>query len=123
MAGLFAVGDERMRIAIISAVALLASNATAQTFLDETSKNVDQSKLKGSIARIMKELKDPTSIQIRNLKPSRTSPERLICGEFNAKNSFGGYVGFKLFMSDGEALIWDEPDAISQTALNGSGCR
>jgi hypothetical protein len=38
-------------------------------------------------------LKDPSSVQIEilNNKPDA------ICGRYNAKNSFGGYVGYKFF--------------------------
>lgn len=53
-------------------------------------------------------LKDPDSAQFRNvvLKEDTTKPEDIdedigvqpkVCGEVNAKNSMGGYVGFKPF--------------------------
>jgi hypothetical protein len=37
-------------------------------------------------------LADPTSAQIRKL--ARSTKDGIICGEVNAKNGFGGYVGF-----------------------------
>ena len=40
-------------------------------------------------------LKDPSSIQYRDI---RTNSVGDICGEFNAKNSYGGYGGFRGFM-------------------------
>lgn len=54
-------------------------------------------------------LKDPDSAQFRNvvLKEDTTKPENIdkniglqpnVCGEVNAKNSMGGYVGFKPFL-------------------------
>lgn len=48
-------------------------------------------------------LKDPESAQFRNETIIGTSA----CGEVNAKNSYGGYVGFKryLFASNGAAAI------------------
>lgn len=47
-------------------------------------------------------LKDPESAQLRNQKG--------LCGEVNAKNSFGGYAGFKRFIAGGENLVFLEDD-------------
>lgn len=45
-------------------------------------------------------LKDPESAQFRNMYIKKTESEGLyaVCGELNAKNSMGGYVGFKPFL-------------------------
>jgi len=43
-------------------------------------------------------LKDPASAQTRN---ERITKVGVLCGEVNAKNSMGGYVGFKKFISYG----------------------
>ena len=43
---------------------------------------------------VSNQLKDPSSAQFRNLV--EVSPG-VVCGEVNAKNSFGGYAGFKRF--------------------------
>lgn len=48
-------------------------------------------------------LKDPDSAQFRN--------QRKICGEVNAKNSFGGYAGFKRFIAGSKELVFMEDDA------------
>lgn len=48
---------------------------------------------------IKKQMKDPESAQFQNwhyVKASKKSPATF-CGEVNAKNSFGGYTGFKRF--------------------------
>lgn len=42
-------------------------------------------------------LKDPQSVQLRNEK--WVSKDATLCGEINAKNSLGGYVGFKKFIA------------------------
>lgn len=53
-------------------------------------------------AQVSKHLKDPASAEFRNL--SRNGPA--ICGELNAKNGFGGYVGFAAFiLVDGQPLM------------------
>ena len=51
---------------------------------------------------ISSRLKDPESIVIRNTRTvSATSPDgqpvTVLCGEYNARNGFGGMVGFKPF--------------------------
>jgi hypothetical protein len=43
--------------------------------------------------------KDPASVQFQNMKAFRVDTDMTICGEYNAKNSLGGYVGFKPFYS------------------------
>jgi hypothetical protein len=40
------------------------------------------------------QLTDPASAQFRNMRNARGTT---VCGEVNAKNSFGGYIGFKRF--------------------------
>lgn len=47
-------------------------------------------------------LKDPDSAQFRNQKGG--------CGEVNAKNSFGGYSGFKRFIASGKDMVFMEGD-------------
>lgn len=64
-------------------------------------------------ARVVAKLNDPESAQFRNLKlysDWRLSGS-ILCGEFNARNRMGGYVGFTHF----EAHGWtDEPDIESE---------
>lgn len=50
---------------------------------------------------IAKRVKDPQSLMVRNLVAVEygKSPEKLsVCGEYNSKNSFGGYAGFSGFV-------------------------
>lgn len=50
-------------------------------------------------------LKDPTSAVFQNMKGA--------CGEVNAKNSYGGYTGFKRFyVNNGTALTRDPEDSL-----------
>lgn len=47
---------------------------------------------------VKKPLKDPDSAIFRNMRlVDYKSTGRIVCGEFNAKNSYGGYVGYKIF--------------------------
>lgn len=69
-------------------------------------------------AQITAQLKDPASAQFRNevfyqnifvTKDGKKHPaEAAICGEINAKNSFGAYTGFRRFVSS--ALVTPEGD-------------
>jgi hypothetical protein len=44
-------------------------------------------------------LKDPSSAQFRNVRIADYQNKKVICGEVNGKNSYGGYAGFSLFVS------------------------
>jgi hypothetical protein len=60
----------------------------------------DQGGAKGFIAE---QLKDPGSAQFRNV----VDRGELVCGEVNAKNSFGGYGGYKPFLAEKTNRGWD----------------
>ncbi len=51
------------------------------------------------------QMKDPESAKFRNLTSSRNSN---VCGEVNAKNSYGGYVGFKRFLALNGVVFMDD---------------
>lgn len=56
------------------------------------------------------EMKDPGSAEFRNVKvypKGGAKTMTTVCGEVNAKNSYGGYVGFRPFV----ASISDKADA------------
>lgn len=46
---------------------------------------------------VSKHLKDPDSAEFRN--------QSRLCGEVNAKNSFGGYIGFRRFIAANENMV------------------
>jgi hypothetical protein len=70
--------------------------------------------VKKSKERITSSMKDPSSVLYRNLFISNQNTMTL-CGELNAKNSYGGYVGFRRFMVSleiGIQRIEDEPKGL-----------
>lgn len=73
----------------------LASFAHAATEA-EIAEREKQAIPKGQEA-VLAKLKDPRSAEFRNLRPAVTG--LYLCGEVNAKNSYGGYTGFKKFYS------------------------
>lgn len=65
---------------------------------------------KETISAVKKSLKDPNSAQFQNVKG--------YCGEVNAKNSYGGYTGYKRFISvDGRTIIDNDEDDPLEFAL------
>lgn len=56
-------------------------------------------------------LRDPASAQYRNDRLVRHADGRVYyCGEINARNAFGGYVGFRQFMASSDAATISNPD-------------
>ena len=49
-------------------------------------------------SQIVKSLKDPVTVQWR--KELLSTDSKTLCGEVNAKNSLGGYVGFKRYIAN-----------------------
>lgn len=82
-------------------VVFLASGAVlADDFAHVYDANAGE--LKAATDAIGLNMKDPSSVQLRNVKV-RIDPDKSgarMCGEFNAKNALGGYVGFEKFYSD-----------------------
>jgi hypothetical protein len=67
-------------------------------------------------------LRDPGSTQFKNVAVKTNSlGEIAVCGEFNARNSFGGYVGFQSFGVVDNAAV-TQNDVITQAKLARMGC-
>jgi len=74
------------------------------------------------------QMKDPGSTQFRNVRVVTHSDGKLVCGEINAKNSYGGYVGFSLFAASPMSATtlrkggrYAEVDELSNVGLR-AGC-
>lgn len=60
---------------------------------------------------VVQDFLDPESARFRGVVVAESG--KVICGFVNAKNSFGGYVGFRPFdysLYTGEAKTYDPPD-------------
>lgn len=67
---------------------------TTTTFANQNAINNVKSAIKES-------LKDPDSVVFKNVRVvTNTKGEKSICGSYNAKNSYGGYVGYTGFSAD-----------------------
>jgi hypothetical protein len=60
------------------------------------------------------ELKDPDAAQFRDVRVNYTEEFGVVaCGRVNAKNEFGGYTGFRRFVSSGKSVILEGRDNIA----------
>ncbi|EHU2721384.1 hypothetical protein ACRXVG_003595 [Acinetobacter baumannii] len=67
--------------------------------------------------------KDPGSLTYRNMESFFDKDgNSYACGEVNAKNSFGGYVGFRKFIYDGKTMILDGESNIPFSELEKKFC-
>ena len=70
----------------------------------EAAKAAEIARIEVYKSKVLTQLKDPNSAQFRNLKI--LDNDRGMCGEVNAKNAFGGYVGFSAFAVDGKDKVF-----------------
>jgi hypothetical protein len=83
----------RATVGAIAASALVFATAAAAQKSDAgTAAFIDEAK-----ANLTETFKDPQSAQYRSLFISKYGDARVLCGEVNGKNSYGGYVGFRRF--------------------------
>lgn len=87
------IGD-KMRAAAINQVIEFA-NSTRNYLLTHS----EETAIQLAKERVASGLKDPESAQFRSVRVSNFRGDKVICGEVNAKNSYGGYVGFKRFVA------------------------
>ena len=60
------------------------------------------------------ELKDPDAAQFRDVRANYTEEFGVVaCGRVNAKNEFGGYTGFRRFVSSGKSVILEGRDNVA----------
>lgn len=85
---------------------LLVTTASTASFADN---NYLMNQTKQNVKDM---LKDPESAQFRNVKIAvNTVGEKSVCGQVNAKNSYGGYTGFKSFYAKiNDKIVYLEDD-------------
>jgi len=86
-------------VALALAAASLSSLAWSQAAISDAQ---IQEAVAGGKSAGTHNLKDPAAAQFRGLKIARVSKESsdlVLCGEINARNSVGGYVGFRSFFA------------------------
>jgi hypothetical protein len=63
----------------------------------KTSAKVPPKLLQAAESYIGNQMKDPDTVKFRGLFMTSNQTSEVVCGSINAKNSYGGYVGFKPF--------------------------
>ena len=99
-----AIGGRTMLRWVAVVAALLAAGSTVgQTIVDKSGSSIPP-KIRDEALRIISDrLKDPGSSQFRRLGyiSGKNADSRVVCGQVNAKNPFGGYIGYQYF-----SVVW-----------------
>ncbi|MGH6767747.1 MAG: hypothetical protein ACRECO_01865 [Xanthobacteraceae bacterium] len=75
----------------------MSISAHSQSIIDDSGARLAPGDVKLISELVGALLNDPHSAQLRDIQDKGN---RRFCGRFNAKNAFGGYVGFRLFAAD-----------------------
>jgi len=79
--------------------------------------------IEAATALVRERLKDPESARIRNVRVMKDGGA-LVCGEVNARNSFGGYTGYGHFVimegTGDEPVVWVDS---SDPGIAAAACR
>lgn len=99
-----------MRRTILTTLLLSTAAAWAAAPSKQT-KDLDAAKVTAAKVFVANGLKDPDSAKFRNVKVKWGN----VCGEVNAKNSYGGYVGYRRFYAiDGTDLHMEGSNFIEE---------
>ncbi|MBX3579963.1 MAG: hypothetical protein KF723_22395 [Rhizobiaceae bacterium] len=84
----------RPPLTFLAASVALISTAAAYEIVDKSGTEIDAALLGATLADVADLFVDPEAVQFRRI---RIGKEGALCGEVNAKNRLGGYVGFEPF--------------------------
>ena len=88
--------EEKRRVAIEKENEMIAATMSKlKQEAEQKVKEAENARLEALKSIVLNHLTDPESAQFRKLK--LLSGDKGLCGELNAKNKFGGYVGFRAF--------------------------
>lgn len=92
--------SSRMRLTVLSLISILSLSATGlahgQQVVDDSASKIGVPELDALFKSAPQFLKDPMSAQFSKLRKDPSNAD-YVCGEVNAKNAFGGYVGSRYF--------------------------
>jgi hypothetical protein len=92
----------RVAIGLFVAIGLVATGVYF-------SKHQEWVEIPAARASLVGKLRDPASAQFRN---ERITQGGTLCGEVNAKNGMGGYIGFKKYIAHGIGADYIEDDGV-----------
>ena len=112
---------------ILVLASIVYANAQSATIVDGSGGDLPEAVRKRAVGLVSESLKDPMSAQLRRIRAGRY-PES-VCGEVNAENSMGGYVGFSPFYVppyQNEAFLLDRAmlpgSAWGESTFRENGC-
>lgn len=85
---------EELRTHSLNIVRIYASET--RLFFD---KNGQEKTIAAAQDSVKRGLKDPDSAKFQNLRIANYNNGKVVCGEINTKNSYGGYVGYERFVA------------------------
>lgn len=86
------------------AVPTIAITVIALLYFQSQGSLFESSNLSNAKRLVGQQMKDPSSTQYRNI----VERNNIVCGEVNAKNSYGAYAGFRRFIVDKD-VVQQEP--------------
>jgi len=94
----------------------IAARSAAHSFVITEDANLSDEDLEYIKESLAEMVRDPSSVQIKNVRLVEDTIGRFYCGEINTKNAYGGYTGFThfhslptFFLTDTSFMI-DDPD-------------
>lgn len=104
------MGNKTVRAAIALAAfgLVISSIAEADDGWPKASSGILKDNSEAAKSAILDKLNDPFSAQFKNVKVGSKAKVVQACGEVNAKNGFGAYVGFRRFGILGDKAIIDD---------------
>jgi hypothetical protein len=97
-----------MRFVFVLIVGAVALTGCGKSWSDGTEVRVERAK-----KVVAEAMRDPESTKFRDVVAYTKNG---VCGEVNAKNAYGGYVGYKKFIVTTNGTIWVEPTGLEKDA-------
>ena len=108
---------EDIRSSSMQAVEAMADATAAQFTTDNEQIIIDT-----ALSQVRNSLKDPDSALFKNVRLVDYFDGKVICGDVNAKNSYGGYVGYTPFVAGVNAAdIWFDTEYVVLSEASNAG--
>lgn len=83
----------------------------AEAGIKYTQVNSEEAYIEAAKDTVKRKLKDPDSAKFQDMVVRDYQGGKVVCGEVNSKNSYGGYVGFTPFVSGPESAMLLDKDS------------
>jgi hypothetical protein len=80
-------------LVILASLVVAACEKKSESSVASIESSIEEKYIEKAKVAVVKDFKDPSSAQFRNVREKGGE----VCGEVNAKNAMGGYVGFQRF--------------------------